>query len=95
MDHEVEKFMHACDTEDIETMNNLFAAVHDKIDMGLEIAKATKNGNLSIVKCLHQHGVNLNGDIKIPFIIAASKGHMDVIDYLLKNKVDYHFQKKR
>lgn len=100
METVVQKFFNAYKSGDVKIITDIFDDVKNNVDMNEQMLKATYNGNLSIVRCLHERGVAIN-DLFFseyhfrkltPLMIAAIEGHIDIVDYFLgseiKNKVN-------
>lgn len=89
MDTDIQRFEHALRVGDTETISRLFDQVRNNVDMFNQLLFATRFGDLSVVKCLHEHGVNINRTMTVtPLMVAAIHGHVDIIDYLLSSDLN-------
>lgn len=85
MSTDIERFKNACENGDLETVADLFDVVNGHVDMLRMRNIVTKKGHLNIIKFLHKKGVDINElcDDENPLLIAAKKGWVDIVDYLL------------
>ena len=91
MNTDIERFKNACENGDLVTVTQLFDYVNgnENVNM-LEMRNiAARNGNLNILEFFREKGVNINElynslcFYENPLMIAAQKGWVDIIDYLL------------
>ena len=55
--------------------------------------QAARNGNLNLVKHLHQHGANINAkntDDETPILLAALNGYRTIVRYLHDHGGGFH-----
>ncbi|MGJ7553417.1 ankyrin repeat domain-containing protein [Variovorax sp. RB3P1] len=79
------------DTAMADYMLELGANIHHENDYCLR--SAAEEGNLKMTELLLENGANINAkeDMFTPLMLAASKGHLDVVKRLLLHKVDLDF----
>ena len=95
MSTDIERFQNACENGDLENVTKLFDDVNDNMNMLEMRNSATKNGHLNILQFLHKKGVDINElyCADNPLMIAAARGWVDIVDYLLlQPEIDINLQ---
>lgn len=97
MENKFDEFSRACNDGDIKKINEFFDMVHNDNDDNYrnffvmnQMNKAAKTGNIHVVECLWNRNVRPNGTICVttPLMKASINGHVDIVDFLLKNNID-------
>ena len=90
-DQEIIDFSYACENEDVGKITALFETVCkicDKHYINDKMDNAIVNGNLTVVKCFHNLGVNIDHNHVRKAVLYA---HIDILDYFLEINVDINY----
>ena len=82
-----EIFIKACKTGNLTTVDYLLAKVNNQTKAEGVIA-ASANGHLELVKYLVRRGADFQAIDNYAFRVAVSRGHFDVVQYLVENHVE-------